>query len=211
MLLSNAEALLSRSPLGSYRHMRRICSLSMLIWFLSLGTLMATDTSSQDYRDALDRLDLPVPADVKTREYLGLSQTGGRFSLAQIRADLVIIEIFNMYCPYCQEHAPMTNKLFQLIQGRDDLKARVKFIGIGIGNSPYEVGIFRKKFNILFPLLDDGSSSLLNSLPGIRTPHYFAVRKTGGSRMEMVFSQQGSFVDEKAFLESVLQKSGMTF
>jgi len=190
--------------------MRKICSLLMLVCFMISGTSIAADTP-QDYRKAVARIKLPVPLDAQAREYLGLQQDGGQFSLAQIRADIVIIEIFNMYCPYCQKHAPMTNKLFQLIQGKDTLKGRVKFIGIGIGNSPFEVGVFKKKYKILFPLFDDSNSAILNSLPGIRTPHYFAVKKAGGSNDELYFTYQGSFDDEKAFLDSVLQKSGMSF
>jgi len=192
-------------------YMRRICFIGFLVCLLSFGTVMAAEEPPQDYRNAVPHIKLPVPADAQTREYLGLQQAKGQFSLAQMRADLVIIEIFNMYCPYCQKHAPMTNKLFQLIQGKDNLKGRVKFIGIGIGNSPYEVSIFKKRFKILFPLFDDSHSAVLNSLPGIRTPHYFAVKKSGSSQVEMVFSYQGSFDDEKAFLDSVLQKSGMNF
>jgi thiol-disulfide isomerase/thioredoxin len=192
-------------------HIRLIGIIGVFICFISAGTSMAADVPPKDYRNTLNHMKLPVPSDAQTKEYLGLSQTDGQFSLSQIRADMVIIEIFNMYCPYCQKHAPMTNKLFQTIQGKENLKGRVKFIGIGIGNSPYEVGIFRKKFKILFPLFDDNNSAVLNSLPGIRTPHYFAVKKASGSQVEMVFSNQGSFDDEKVFLDSVLQKSGLTF
>jgi thiol-disulfide isomerase/thioredoxin len=192
-------------------NIRLISIIGLFVCFISSGTSTAADAPPQDYQNSVDRMKLPLPADAQTREYLGVSQTDRQFGLAQIRADIVIVEIFNMYCPYCQKHAPMTNKLFQMIQGKENLKGRVKFIGIGIGNSPYEVGIFKKKYKILFPLFDDNNSAILNSLPGIRTPHYFAVKKAGGSHVDMFYSNQGSFDDEKVFLESVLQKSGLTF
>jgi thiol-disulfide isomerase/thioredoxin len=151
-----------------------------------------------------------MPADEQARKYLGLTKESGQFGLSDIKADILIIEIFNIYCPFCQRHAPKANKLFQAIQGRIDLKDKVKFIGLGISNSAYEVNIFKQKYSVQFPLFEDKGSSIVNALPGIRTPHYFVLRKSGDS-MELFFSMQGSFDDEEEFLETVLKNSGIQF
>ena len=47
------------------------------------------------------------------------------------------------------------NELYQAIQKRKDLKNKVKLIGIGTGNTPFEIDFFRKKYEVPFPLFDD--------------------------------------------------------
>jgi hypothetical protein len=181
-----------------------IFSLSLLV------AVSAYAEGTKDYSASLAQIKLPVPTDPQVREYLGLKQGSGQFTLSQVNADILIIEVFSMYCPYCQKHAPMTNKLYQEIQARKDLNSRVKFIGLGISNSAYEVDVFRKKYAIAFPLFDDKGWAILNSLPGIRTPHYFALRKAGSSQEEF-FEWPGPFSDEKDFLETIVKKSGIRF
>lgn len=44
----------------------------------------------------LPQFELPVPADAQARAYLGLPRPG-KFTVPQIKARLVIIEIFSMY------------------------------------------------------------------------------------------------------------------
>jgi thiol-disulfide isomerase/thioredoxin len=181
--------------------------------FFSIFFLVAAGQaaeSEKDYNGALAQIKLFVPADAQAREYLGLKQDSGQFNLSQVSADILIIEVFNMYCPYCQRHAPMANKLYQTIQSRKELKDRVKFIGLGITNTAYEVNYFKQRYSVPFPLFEDKGWMIVNALPGIRTPHYFGLRKTGTS-MQVFLSKQGSFDDEGVFLENVLKNSGIQF
>jgi thiol-disulfide isomerase/thioredoxin len=71
---------------------------------------------------------LPIPEHSADREYLGLT-TSGPFTIAQIKAQVVIIEILSMYCPYCQREAPEVNRLYEIIENNADLKSRIKLIG----------------------------------------------------------------------------------
>lgn len=74
-----------------------------------------------------------------------------------------------MYCPHCQKHAPDANKLFRVLDSRKDIRNKVKMIGIGVGNSRYEVGIFKDKYSSPFPMFDDRDSVALSTISGIYT------------------------------------------
>ena len=58
------------------------------------------------------------------------------FSLPKPKDGVVIIQIFSMYCPYCQKDAPHVNKLYEKIAADRNLKDKMRLVGIGVGNSP---------------------------------------------------------------------------
>ena len=60
-------------------------------------------------------VELSKPVIAGELKYLGLSGSGS-FRINQIKADVVIVEIFSMYCPHCQAEAPAVNELYQLIE-----------------------------------------------------------------------------------------------
>jgi peroxiredoxin len=103
-----------------------------------------------------------------------LSSGGNIFKINQIKSKVVIIEIFSMYCPYCQAEATNINNLNQLIENNPAYKDKIKIIGIGAGNTPFEVGTFKRKYTIAFPLVPDGDFKLhkllMSSFPSCRRP-----------------------------------------
>ncbi|MBL0715287.1 MAG: AhpC/TSA family protein, partial [Desulfosarcina sp.] len=52
------------------------------------------------------------------------------------------------------------------------LKGRIKIIGIGVGNTPYEIGRFRQTYAIPFPLFADRSRALSMQLEARQTPTF---------------------------------------
>ncbi|MDT8273716.1 MAG: MBL fold metallo-hydrolase RNA specificity domain-containing protein, partial [Desulfomonilia bacterium] len=128
--------------------------ISLVLFFAALSSvLLATSTvqaqkNAPNYAQALEKLRLYSPEDPSARKYLGLKDKDAQFFINQIDAEILIIEIFSMYCPHCQKHAPEANRLFEIITGRKDLKDRLKLIGIGVGNSPFEVKIFRENVTV---------------------------------------------------------------
>ena len=107
--------------------------------------------------DRLPEFLLPAPENSAHRTELGVSGTEA-FSIEQTAGQVLIIEIFSMYCPFCQKEAPQVNRLYKAIRERKDTAGKVKLIGIGAGNSPMEVDLFRETYDVAFPLFPDGAT-----------------------------------------------------
>ena len=158
--------------------------------------------------EVLPVMNLPTPKNPDERSYLGLSGSG-LFKIPQIKAKVVIIEIFSMYCPYCQKDAPGVNELYRLIENNADIKNKIKLIGIGAGNSSYEVGVFKKTYNIPFPLFPDKDFTIHKACGEVRTPYFMVVRINEDGTHQIVHNQLGGYPGAEPFLELVLKASGL--
>ncbi|MBI5583245.1 MAG: TlpA family protein disulfide reductase [Deltaproteobacteria bacterium] len=153
-------------------------------------------------------LTLPGPKNVEDRDYLGLS-TAGPFKLTQLQVPLIIIEIFSMYCPICQKEAPLINELHQAIEKDPQLKGQIKLIGIGAGNTLFEVDFFKKKYQVPFPLLPDETFVLHKALGETRTPYFFVVKLNKGEAPRVIYSELGGIKRVESFLETIRQSAGL--
>jgi peroxiredoxin len=158
--------------------------------------------------EKLPQFELPFPYDSEAKNYLGLSGTG-RFTVAQIKARVVIIQIFSMYCPVCQKEAFRVNELYQTIQRSKDLKDKIKLIGIGTGNTDFEVGFYREKFKVDFPLFSDEDESIYEILGRLRTPYYLGVKIHRDGSDEVFYARLGQFRDTRSFLQRIVELSGL--
>lgn len=151
---------------------------------------------------------LPSPADDTHKNYLGLFN-GNQFSLGQIKAEIVIIEIFSMYCPICQREADNVNTIFNLIQKSPVLKQKVRLLGIGAGNSRFEVDFFKNRYDIEFPLFSDPDFSIHKKTGEVGTPHFFGVKIEANGEHTIFYSQSGEVSDPEQFLKTLLKDSGL--
>jgi peroxiredoxin len=158
--------------------------------------------------EQLPVMNLPIPKNPDERSYLGLSGSG-LFKIPQIRAKVVIIEIFSMYCPYCQKDAPGVNELYRLIENNTDIKNKIKLIGIGAGNSSYEVEVFKKTYNVPFPLFPDKDFTIHKACGEVRTPYFIVVKINEDGTHQIVHNQLGNYPGAESFLELVLKASGL--
>ena len=192
---------------------RRAC-MALLIALLTfmgphvrvLESLAATEPPPEG--GVLPEMSLPAPVNSADRDYLGLKGKGS-FRIPEIKADLVIVEIFSMYCPYCQQEAPNVNKLFEVIQKRAGLKDKVKIIGIGAGNTEYEVNLFKDRYKVPFPLFPDPDYSLHEILGQVRTPYFIAIKINSDGSHKVIYSQLSSFGDPEDFLQLLLKRSNI--
>lgn len=107
------------------------------------------------------------------QRHLGFSGPAPR-RLSEIKADTVILVAFSMYCPHCQREAPALNELNALIQSRG-LADEIKLIGVGIGNSDFEVQVFRDKYDTTFPLFSDPDFKVNKDIGEVGTPFFYVL------------------------------------
>ncbi len=156
----------------------------------------------------LPNVTLPVPQDAAEAGYLGV-EGKKTFKIPEIKADVVIVEIFSMYCPYCQKEAPILNKLYEDIAKDEALRNKVKLIGIGAGNTPFEVKTFKEKYQVPFPLFADGDFSLHQVFGDVRTPYFMVIKINRDGSHKVIYSEAGSIGGPRDFLKLVLKKAGM--
>lgn len=158
--------------------------------------------------DLLPKIALTVPNNLDHQKYLGLSSEG-LFTIPQIKARVVIVEIYSMYCPYCQAEAPSLNNLYNKIQNNSKLKDSFKLIGIGAGNTTFEVNHFRKKYQIPFPLFPDDDFSIHKKIGEVRTPYFFAIGINKDGTHRILYSKLGRLKDHDQFINILLQRAGL--
>jgi peroxiredoxin len=156
----------------------------------------------------LPDFELSIPADDGDKAYLGLPGNmlyfgRGVFKVPQIGAQVVILQVFSMYCPHCQDDAPNVNALFRLIANNPATKGKVKIIGVGAGNNPYEVSLFKKRYQIPFALFPDADFSIHKKLGEVRTPYFVVIRILPDGSHRVVYSRLASFGDPEKFLASI--------
>ena len=109
-----------------------------------------------------------------------------------------------MYCPICQREAPVVNELHGLIEKDILLRKNVRLIGIGIGNTPFEVEVYRKKFKVLFPLFADDTFQLQKvSKDQFRTPTFIVAWIGPSAALKILDVRVGPIKDLAKYLENV--------
>jgi thiol-disulfide isomerase/thioredoxin len=156
----------------------------------------------------LPEIILSVPEAPEHQKYLGL-QGGGTFEIPEIKAKVVIVEIYSMYCPFCQKEAPTVNQLFQKIESNARLKGKVKLIGIGVGNSEFEVDYFKKNYDVGFPLFPDVDFTIHKAVGEVRTPYFIGVKINPDGTHTVFYSKLGSIKNADEFLSLIVRLSGL--
>ena len=175
---------------------------------LGFGGTAFADNPAPSKGGVLPVINLPIPKNPDEKGYLGLSGDG-MFKIPQIKAKVVIVEIFSMYCPFCQKDAPKVNELYHAIENNPNLKGKLKLIGIGAGNSPFEVETFKKTYSVPFPLFPDKDFTIHKACGEVRTPYYIIVKNNDDGSHQIVHAQLGDFRGAEPFLELTLSASGL--
>jgi thiol-disulfide isomerase/thioredoxin len=141
------------------------------------------------------------------RAYLGLSRPG-EFTLKDIQAKYVLIEIFSDSCPHCILAAPGVNRLFHLIEdqprlrGEDGRTAVLKMLAVGFYGKPAALEVWRIKYDVDFSLIPDPQARVGKALdiPGV--PTYVVLDRQG----TVLFVHAGEMGSPQQFLRKILSR-----
>ncbi len=125
--------------------------------------------------DLFPGIAIPAPESLADRQYLGLDDKQ-TFRVADIHADLVLVEILNVHCPHCQRQTQPYNALYARLQADPKTQGRVKIVGFAVGNDLKEVEAFRADFGVVFPVIPDPDFRMHRAIGSSRTPFSLYVR-----------------------------------
>lgn len=179
---------------------------------LILTCLISTLVLAGDLSEADLTFHLQTPESEDQRAYLGLKDSK-TFTLDQISADMVIVQIFSMYCPICQREATKVNAMYERVAADPKMRGRIRFVGIGAGNSPFEVDFYKDTYQVPFPLFSDADFVIHKQLKEVGTPHFIGLRIAPGvpEGFSVFYSKSGEVGDPVAFIDRLVALSGIDF
>ncbi|MDY0305243.1 MAG: peroxiredoxin family protein [Desulfovibrio aminophilus] len=154
-------------------------------------------------------MELSGPLTPEQAASLGISKDARTFRLSQVKAEFLLLEIFSMYCPHCQREASRVNELDAALRS-SPWAGRILLLGLGAGNSSFEVDVFREQYKIPFPLFADPDFTMHKALGQVGTPCFILVGLPGDERgLPVLDSLTGGFGDTKAFLDRLATAAGL--
>ena len=160
--------------------------LGRFIWMLSIAAAIAgwgsvgrCDTAAMPRKGTqLPILRLNPPATPEDCQYLGVA-AGQTFGLADVKADVIVLEVIGVYCPQCHQQRPHINRLFHRIQKNARLAEKVKFLGIAAGASALEAAYLVRDARIPYPLITDEAFAVHKQMGEPRTPFNLVTTRDG--------------------------------
>ncbi len=181
----------------------------LLAALLALVPACATPTLAEPVPASSPFPDIPLENAATPAQLTALGLSGaGPWKLSDIRpatgnkAQLVLIEIFSMYCPHCQREAPHMNRLAEMLAA-SPLKDRITVIGVGAGNTRMEVDLFRERYGVAIPLFADPDLTVHEQVGEPGTPHFFLVSLKNRAAPATLLSRTGRMASPQAFLDEL--------
>ena len=143
--------------------MRRLIYFLLILWSCLLISACATSTKT---REMVRPITLTIPEDYRMAAYLGFFSPRESFKLADIKAQILVAEVFQTRCSHCQNQVNDLKELYKLIN-KEGLFHQVKIIGLGYGDDLFEVEEFGRRYTIPYPLFADpqGSKVRVENIP----------------------------------------------
>ncbi len=183
--------------------MRRAAEITALMIICLAYNIAAADGPVVD-AVALAEVRLNLNCSQEHRAYLGLGAEAS-LTLSQIRANHLIIVIFNSFCTICQADAGKLNSMYQMVTEDPLLEGKVKMIGIGTGNTAVEVEQFQQNHKVPYPLFADPEFKLEKAIPeNLRAPMFVAVKNSGAGPLEVLQTHMGPLKSLDDILKEIL-------
>jgi peroxiredoxin len=134
------------------------------------------------------------------QNYLGLEKPGP-FTLQDIKAPYVLIEIMRTTCPHCLAQVPVFNQLYQLV-ANSDLKDRLKIFAVGESDNASALKKFKAAHKIPYPLVADPDWEFCSAGTISGTPTTVLVDKSG----QVLLREVGVFDNAGEMLKKIKAK-----
>lgn len=182
-----------------------ICVLILSLAHIGNGSNLFWASEADIDTRLLSKLQFQVPDNPQERSYLGITQNK-LFSLSDLKGKVILIQLFSMYCPICQSEASVVNTVFKLVNEKPDLASAVRLLGIGTGNTPFEVEVYRKKYQVPFPLIPDEKITFRTVYPEeIRTPTFILVKIDQKGNCNVLLRHVGQMKDPQLYVDAIVK------
>ena len=120
-----------------------------------------------------------------------------------MRGDLVVVEFFNSSCYACALMAPVMDQAWRTVEARADLKDRVRFVGIGVGNTLEQVRDFHDRYDTPFPMLADPEFAAFDALGTAEGTPYLMLLRRGADGTVAARAQVGHLPQAAAVVAAI--------
>jgi peroxiredoxin len=148
--------------------------------------------------DTVGNLQFNQPMSEADMQYLGLDKMAP-FTLRDIKADYVLVDVFNTLCPHCVQQAPHLNNLYNLISQDAKLKDKLKVVATGYQDNQMKLTAWKAIHRVPFPLIPDMEGKVFNALKLPGTPVSVVVDKQG----KVHWVHVGAFDDAPTVLKEI--------
>ena len=180
--------------------MYRKSALTVLAGCLAIMLAMGSLSSAAPPPKKIADLTFSGPLSEADQKYLGLEKPG-TFTLQDIKAPYVLIEIMRTTCPHCVAQAPALNQLYQLV-ANSSLKDRLKIISVGASDNAAGLKRFRAAHKVPFALVADPDCQIGSAFNISGTPTTVLVEKSG----KVLLVEDGVFGSAGSLLKKIKAK-----
>jgi len=146
----------------------------------------------------LGNLEFAAPLTAEDATYLGVP-ADKPFTLSQVNAPYVLVEVFATGCSHCYTHAPHMNELYNKINKDPQTAGKIKVIGLASGDSKENCLAWKKQCKVPFAMVPDTDSKTVGKINVMGTPTTVLMKKNG----DVVHAKAGAFPDVDAFLKDL--------
>ncbi|BDV00788.1 hypothetical protein TDMWS_08730 [Thermodesulfomicrobium sp. WS] len=149
-----------------------------LLMALGIWVLGAVSVGAQPLGPgaSIAQIRFPAPHLAEDAATLGV-KPGGFFTVKDLGADLVLLEVIGVYCPQCHKQAPGYNSLYGRLQ-KGKTKGRVAMFAVAAGGTDLEVAQARESM-YRFPVVSDPNYVAHKALGEPLTPYTIVCRADG--------------------------------
>jgi hypothetical protein len=174
--------------------------IKVLAGCLTLLLTISSLVSAAQSQHKIAQFKFSGPLSEADQKYLGLEKSGP-FTLQDINALYVFIEIMRTTCPHCVAQVPALNQLHKMV-ANSDLKDKVKIISLGESDGAAGLKKFQAANKIPYPLVADPDWGFCSAFSLSGTPTSLLVDKSG----KVLLVEEGAFASAGQMFKKIKAK-----